>query len=219
MVDEHYYKEPNWFLENLNRYDTYNRKASAIYLGEYAAHDVKRKNTLRSALAEAAYMTSLERNGDVVDMASYAPLLAKAGNTQWSPDLIYFNNTEVKPSVNYSVQQLYGQNAGDEYLTTKVILSDTSKVVAKHIPVSVVKDSKSGDLMIKLVNYLPTFVNAKVKQKGIESVNPMATKTILTGMPDDLTSTPQISNVKVGKEFSCDLPAYSFTVIRMKTIK
>ncbi|MCX6236879.1 MAG: carbohydrate binding domain-containing protein [Bacteroidia bacterium] len=219
MVDEHYYKEPNWFFENLNRYDTYNRKASGIYVGEYAAHDVKRKNTLRSALAEAAYMTSLERNGDVVNMASYAPLLAKAGNTQWSPDLIYFNNTEVKPSVNYYVQQLYGQNAGDEYLTTKVILSDTSKMAARRVPVSVVKDSKTGDMIIKLVNYLTTSVDAKIKLKGVASINPMATRTVLTGLPDDLTSTPQTSAVKVGKEFSCELPACSFTVIRVKTIK
>lgn len=219
MVDEHYYKEPNWFLENLTRYDAYDRKASAIYLGEYAAHDVKRKNTLRSALAEAAYMTSLERNGDVVSMASYAPLLAKAGNTQWSPDLIYFNNTEVKPSVNYYVQQLYGQNAGDEYLTTKVILSDTSKVLARRVPVSVVKDTKSGDLIIKLVNYLPTSVNAKIKLKGVESINPIATRTVLTGMPDDLVSTPLTSDCKVGIDFTCELPAYSFTVIRMKSIK
>jgi len=217
MVDEHYYKEPNWFLDHLNRYDTYNRKASGIYLGEYAAHDVNRRNTLRSALAEAAYMTSLERNGDVVNMASYAPLLAKEGNTQWSPDLIYFNNTEVKPSVNYYVQQLYGQNAGDEYLTTQVKLAGISKAEAKFTPVSVVRESKSGDLIIKMVNYRPTTVNAQLKLKGVGLLKPVATQTVLTGMPNELTPTPQQSEIKVGKEFTCELPAYSFTVIRIKT--
>ena len=219
MVDEHYYKEPDWFFENLNRYDTYDRNASGVYVGEYAAHDVRRQNTLRSALAEAAYMTSLERNGDVVSMASYAPLLAREGHTQWNPDLIYFNNIEVKPSINYFVQQLFGQNAGDEYISTILILTDSSKTVAKHLPVSVVKDSKSGDLIIKLVNFLPSSVKAQIKIKGVETINSNAIKTVLTGMPGDITLIPQTSACMVDKEFSCELPAYSFTVIRLKTNK
>ena len=219
MVDEHYYKEPDWFFENLNRYDTYDLNASGVYVGEYAAHDVRRQNTLRSALAEAAYMTSLERNGDVVSMASYAPLLAREGHTQWNPDLIYFNNTEVKPSINYFVQQLFGQNAGDEYISTILILTDSSKTVAKHLPVSVVKDSKSGDLIIKLVNFLPSSVKAQIKMKGVETINSNAIKTVLTGMPGDITLIPQTSACMVDKEFSCELPAYSFTVIRLKTNK
>jgi alpha-L-arabinofuranosidase len=219
MVDEHYYKEPEWFFENLNRYDTYDRNASRVYVGEYAAHDVKRQNTLRSALAEAAYMTSLERNGDEARMASYAPLLAKEGHMQWNPDLIYFNNKEVKPSINYYVQQLYGENAGDEYISTNLILSDSSKAAAKQVPVSVVKDSKSGDLIIKLINVLPSFVKAKIKLKGVESMNSNAIKTVLTGMPGDIKLIPQTSACKVDKEFSCELPAYSFTVIRVKTNK
>ena len=115
-VDEHYYQSPEWFLTNLNRYDTYDRKKSKIYLGEYAS----RGNSLFNALSEAAYMSSLERNGDVVHLSSYAPLLGKVGHTQWNPNLIYFNNTKVAPTVNYYVQQLYGQNAGDRYLPTSV---------------------------------------------------------------------------------------------------
>jgi len=219
MVDEHYYKEPNWFFENLNRYDSYDRKASWIYVGEFAAHDIKRKNTLRSALAEAACMSSLERNGDVVNMASYAPLLAKEGNTQWNPDMIYFNNTQVKPSVNYFVQQLFGQNSGDEYIHSKLILSDASKEETNRVPVSVVKDSQTGDLIIKLVNFLPSSVQANIKLEGVISMNPMATKIVLSGMPDDLGSRPQTSECKIGKVFSCELPAYSFTVIRVKNKK
>ena len=112
MVDEHYYQTPGWFLNNQHFYDSYDRQGAKVYLGEYAAHLPSRPNNLEVALAEAAYMTSLERNGDVVSMASYAPLLAKEGHTQWNPDLIYFNNGEVKPTVNYYVQQLFGQNAG-----------------------------------------------------------------------------------------------------------
>ena len=216
MVDEHYYKEPNWFLENLHRYDTYDRKASHIYVGEYAAHDTNRKNTLRSALAEAAYMTSLERNGDVVGMASYAPLLAKTGHTQWSPDLIYFNNTKVMPSVNYYIQQLYGQNSGDNYLASQVNVSGDSKNGADLLPVSVVRDTKSGDLIIKVVNVLPNSVNTTIKLKGVNLKNSVGYKTVLTGLPDDTDLTPLTSEIKVGKAFRCELPANSLTVIRVK---
>ncbi|MGA4644243.1 alpha-L-arabinofuranosidase C-terminal domain-containing protein [Limisphaera sp. 4302-co] len=116
VVDEHYYVSPAWFWENLQRYDRYDRGRSKVYLGEYAAHDVGRRNTLRSALAEAAYLTALERNGDVVIMASYAPLLGKEGRTQWRPDLIYFTNRRVLRTANYYVQQLFSLNSGDVYL-------------------------------------------------------------------------------------------------------
>ena len=216
MVDEHYYKEPKWFLENLHRYDAYDRKASHIYVGEYAAHDVDRKNTLRSALAEAAYMTSLERNGDVVGMASYAPLLAKSGHTQWSPDLIYFNNTKVLPSVNYYIQKMYGENSGDKYLASQVTVSGDSKNGADLLPVSIVKDTKSGDLIIKVVNVLPASVNAAFKLKGVNLKNSVGSKTVLTGLPDDMGLTPLRSEIKVSKEFQCELPANSVTVIRLK---
>jgi alpha-L-arabinofuranosidase len=116
MVDEHYYESPEWFLNNLHRYDNYSRVGTTVYLGEYAS----RGNTLFNALAEAAYLTSLERNADVVRMASYAPLLARQNHTQWNPDLIYFNNTTVVPTVNYYVQQLFSRNQGDVYLPTEV---------------------------------------------------------------------------------------------------
>lgn len=116
LVDEHYYVAPQWFWENLRRYDAYDRSRAKVYLGEYAAHDVGRRNTLRSALAEAAYLTSLERNADVVVMASYAPLLGKRGRTQWNPNLIYFSNTNVVRTINYYVQQLFSHHAGDRFL-------------------------------------------------------------------------------------------------------
>ena len=91
MVDEHYYNSPTWFLQNNHRYDSYDRTGPKVCLGEYASLD----NRLFNALAEAAYMTGLERNADVVKMASYAPLLANADNVQWRPDMIWFDNDEV----------------------------------------------------------------------------------------------------------------------------
>jgi alpha-N-arabinofuranosidase len=105
MVDEHYYEKPEWFVNNLRRYDTYDRAKSKVYLGEYAAQETNRVNTWRSALAEAAYLTSLERNGDIVRLASYAPLLAREGHTQWGPDLVYFDHTNLLRTANYYVQR------------------------------------------------------------------------------------------------------------------
>ncbi len=118
MVDEHYYMDPDWFLANPRRYDTYDRSGPKVYLGEYAS----RGNTLYNALAEAAYMAALERNGDVVRLASYAPLLAKTGHTQWNPDLIYFDNTAIMLTANYHVQRLYGVHTGDTWLPNTVKL-------------------------------------------------------------------------------------------------
>jgi alpha-N-arabinofuranosidase len=112
-----------------------------FYVGEYAAHEAGRKSTLRSALAEAACMTALERNGDVVHLSSYAPLLAKQRHTQWRPGLIYFDNTTVSPTINYYVQQLFSANAGDAYLPTTVKFDADDKTIAA----SCVRDVKSGD--------------------------------------------------------------------------
>jgi alpha-L-arabinofuranosidase len=116
MVDEHYYVAPQWFLNNLHRYDSYDRSGPKVYLGEYAS----RGNTLFNALSEAAYLTSLERNGDVVHLSSYAPLLAKTGHTQWNPDLIYFDNSSILLTANYHVQRMFGENAGDQWLDHEV---------------------------------------------------------------------------------------------------
>ncbi|WP_129788205.1 alpha-L-arabinofuranosidase C-terminal domain-containing protein [Promicromonospora panici] len=117
VLDEHCYKAPKWLFQNLHRYDDYDRTGPAVYLGEYGS----RGNTFLNALAEAAFMTGMERNGDVVRLASYAPLLAKVGSTQWVPDLIYFDSSDVLPSLNYHVQQLFSETGGDESLPVSVL--------------------------------------------------------------------------------------------------
>jgi alpha-L-arabinofuranosidase len=109
VVDEHGYRTPRWMLQNLDRYDGYDRSGPAVYLGEWAA----RGNSLRSALAEAAWMTGLERNSDIVRMASYAPLLARVGATQWIPDLVYFDDERVFRSYNFHVQRMFAHHRGD----------------------------------------------------------------------------------------------------------
>lgn len=110
MVDEHYYNDPSWFLANTHRYDSYDRNGPKVFLGEYAS----RGNTFGNALAEAAYMTGLERNSDLVRMASYAPLFANEDYVQWSPDAIWFDNDESWLTPNYHVQHMFMNDVGDE---------------------------------------------------------------------------------------------------------
>ncbi|MDP4208450.1 MAG: alpha-L-arabinofuranosidase C-terminal domain-containing protein [Bacteroidota bacterium] len=213
VVDEHYYQPVGWFINNQDFYDKYDRSKPKVYLGEYASWG----NSLYNALAEALYLTALERNGDVVSMASYAPMLAKEGHTQWNPDLIYFNNTEVKPTVNYYVQKLYGQNSGDVYLAGSLKLTNNADNVQKRVAYSVVRDSKTDDLILKLVNLLPVMVNAQVNLEGAGTINSSAIKTVLTGIPGDKTARPVTDKITVNNNFSYSMPAYSFTVIRLKT--
>jgi len=222
MVDEHGYKEPDWYWNNLSRFDSYNRHSSTVYLGEFAAHDTGRANTLRSALAEAAYMISLERNGDVVRLASYAPLLAKQRRTQWLPDLIYFDNTRINLSVNYYVQQLFSLNAGDVYLPI-TLHTETN---AEHFAASCVQDSKSGDIIIKIVSRADNPLPASIDLSSIAQIDASATCTVLTG---DLLAEntvwrptkglPEVSKIAVSQDFAYEIPAHSLSIIRLRTVK
>ncbi|WP_448003027.1 alpha-L-arabinofuranosidase C-terminal domain-containing protein [Agromyces bauzanensis] len=110
LVDEHYYNDPQWFLQNSERYDAYDREGPHVFLGEYAS----RGNTFGNALAEAAYMTGLERNSDLVELASYAPMFANEDHVQWAPDMMWFDNDESWGSVNYYTQRMFMTNVGDE---------------------------------------------------------------------------------------------------------
>ncbi|WP_371658750.1 alpha-L-arabinofuranosidase C-terminal domain-containing protein [Streptomyces sp. NBC_00280] len=114
MVDEHYYNSPQWFLQNNDRYDSYDRNGPRVFLGEYASQG----NTFKNALTEAAFMTGLERNADVVKLASYAPLLANEDYVQWRPDMIWFNNHASWGSASYEVQKLFMTNVGDRVVPT-----------------------------------------------------------------------------------------------------
>jgi len=113
LVDEHYYQTPEWFFTNNKRYDSYDRsRQAAVFLGEYAA----KSNTMRAALAEASYMTGIERNADVVKMACYAPLFANSTSNQWTPDMMFFSNDNLMLTANYYVQQMFANNVGTNIL-------------------------------------------------------------------------------------------------------
>lgn len=208
MVDEHYYQSPGWFIHNQDYYDKYDRSKPGVYLGEYAS----RGNTLANALSEALYMTSLERNADVVLMSSYAPLLAKEGHTQWNPDMIYFNNEEVKPTVNYYVQKMFGQNSGNQYVWSDLKLSDSRKELQQRVACSVVQDSITGDVIIKLVNVLP--VELKVKIESGLVANSAVTQ-CLTGNLKEKYLQPTTGELKASGAMEVSLPPYAFRVIRV----
>jgi alpha-L-arabinofuranosidase len=216
MVDEHCYKSPQWFWENLHRYDAYDRAKSKVYLGEWASFDNKRRSTVRAAISEAAYLTGLERNADVVRFASYAPLLAKHGHVHWSPNLIYFNNTEVFPTINYHVQQLFSLHNGDAYLTTTV--DDSSKPAS--FAASSVRDSKTGDLILKLVNGSNAPKPLRVELTGARRLPATAMKTVLASPnandDNERAVRPVTGSLAISPTFNYEAPANSLTVIRIK---
>jgi alpha-N-arabinofuranosidase len=155
IIDEHYYKDMAWFKQNATRYDSYDRNGPKIFAGEYAAQSVaivspKNKNSWETALVEAAFMTGLERNADIVQMTSYAPLMAHVDAWQWSPNMIWFNNLEVLRTANYQVQKLFSNNAGTDLL--RVSANKESLTGQNGIYASAVKDSVKKSVIVKIVN-------------------------------------------------------------------
>lgn len=224
IVDEHYYVNPGWYVHSQNYYDTYDREGTKVYLGEWAS----RGNRLENALSEAIHITNLERNGDVVVMSSYAPLLAKHGHTQWNPDLIYFNNTGVYPTVNYWVQQLCGSNSGSQYvysdLTVKTLSSDrngkevegTNESASLRLRSSVVIDETTGDMIIKLVNMTPFDTPISIDLGEERSYQQLAELNVLSGKPSDKENKPEKKSINVKDIEAYTAPAYSFSLIRLK---
>ncbi len=216
IVDEHYYQSPAWYIYNQDYYDRYDRNKSKVYLGEYAAHVPGRKRNLEAALAEALYLTALERNGDVVVMSSYAPLLAKEGYTQWNPDLIYFNNMEVKPTVSYQVQKLFGHNSGDEYIPQVITFSNNRQDVQKRIAVSLVRDTKTNDWILKFVNMLPVEVSTTFDWSELQIAKGDVIKTVLYGNPENGGMLPEQTSCTIKEVEQINLLPYSFTMVRVK---
>lgn len=216
VIDEHYYVQPEWLISNQYRYDNYNRNAGKVYLGEYASWG----NKLYNAIAEALYMTGLERNGDVVSMASYAPLFAKNNNTQWTTDMIFFDNGGYYLTPNYHVQKLFSLNNGDYYFD-KVISKDNADSLLAG---SCVYDSKSGDIILKFVNAGKERKQVKVDISRFGKFKPDAEKTELNGDADAVNTfenpqaiLPAKSQIKVNKKFDYTVSPMSLTVIRIKT--
>jgi len=215
IVDEHYYMGGDWFLENIGRYDDYPR-STRVFVGEYAAHEAaqsngRRPNNLYSALCEAAYMTGLERNSDVVVMASYAPLLAREGMQQWTPDMIWFNAREVLLTPNYHIQAMFAETVGDQVVASSY---DGLNQLVYHVV------TRTDEVMyVKLVN-----VSAYGDEMTLQLANvPDGTVsfTRLSGEKNDI-NTFQNKDRVAPKKGECaiqggaatiELPAYSATIL------
>lgn len=218
LVDEHYYQTPEWFLANTDRYDSYSRDSQAkVFLGEYAA----KANTLDAALAEAAYMTGLEKNGDVVAMACYAPLFANVKLNQWQPDMIFYSNDSIFASANYYVQQLYGINAGTISLPTELAGAKEQTLYE-----SAVCDD-NGDVILKIVNVsgedIPMSVMLDSGSMDIGQFMTEANVTVLTGeneksinSMEKMEVVPEESTMEISGNFQYTAPAFSLTVIRIQ---
>jgi alpha-N-arabinofuranosidase len=227
LIDEHYYKPPSWFFNNAARYDRYERTGPKIFAGEYAAHskenpEAESRNNWESALAEAAFMTGLERNADIVQMCSYAPLFAHVDAWQWRPDLIWFDNLSVVATPNYYVQKLFSNNKG----TDVVAITENEKPVSgkDSLYSSAVVDKQKAELIIKFVNIASTSQTVELNLTGIKLAKTDAASQILAA--NDLYSYNKLSeldklkpgerkfSVKTNK-FIQNLPAYSVTVLKI----
>ena len=176
LVDEHYYMDSDWFPAHMKRYDTYSRDTK-VFLGEYAAHEEavsgRRPNNLYSALCEAAYLTGIERNSDVVSMCCYAPLLAREGMQQWTPDLIWFSATQVLLTPNYYVQQMFATTAGEQVVDSEWNGSGDVYQVATR---------KGDTLYVKLVNLSGEDCEVTLEVQGVPDGE--GTVTRLSGEPN-----------------------------------
>ena len=215
ILDEHYYEQKEYFLDNQHNYDNYPRdRKTKVYLGEYAAKDRK----LQDALAEALYLLGIERNGDVVAMTSYAPLFAKKHHESWNPDLIYFDNTKVYPTCSYYVQQMFGTTDGHYYY------GDVATVEGgdKYQGTSCVLNTEKGELYIKYVNAAGTAKKVNIDMSRFKGINPKATLTSISGQPwqqnyfDGEPIQPVTKDLKVSKTMTVTAEPYSCSVIRVK---
>jgi alpha-N-arabinofuranosidase len=227
LVDEHYYKSPQWFRDNATRYDKYDRKGPKVFAGEYAAQsgtggNSTNKNNWECAFSEAAFMTGLERNAEVVHLTSYAPLMAHEDAWQWAPDMIWFNNLQAYGSANYQVQKLFATNKGTDLLA---ITKDGNPLTGQNnLYASAVKDINSKEIIVKLVNTSATAQEVAIDLKGskLESKG-----TVITLASPNLTDensfstpvkiSPTTSDYKLkGDKAQMSLPAYSVTVLKLK---
>ncbi|MBL8204907.1 MAG: carbohydrate binding domain-containing protein [Blastocatellia bacterium] len=222
LVDEHFYRPPKWFYDNVHRYDNYPRTGPKVFAGEYAGHvSVKgrpdKPNNWEAALAEAAFLTGVERNSDVVTMASYAPLFGHVDAWQWSPNLIWFDNLRSFGTPSYYVQKLFGTHHGTNVLPVR------SNGEAKQVYASALRDAKTNDVIVKLVNAGTTATEVRLNLAGAKATkagkvivltsNDLAAENSLTA-PTKVAPTEQALKVS-GPEFNHSLPAQSVTVLRV----
>ena len=215
LVDEHYYESTGWFLNHQDYYDGYDRSKAKVYLGEWSSNSDKRRSDVECALTEAIYLCNVERNGDVVAMTSYAPLLCHEKHKNWDPDLIYFDNDHVTLTPSYETQRFFGAYSGNLFTPSKWELREgqlndptVEKKVTRRLAASLVRDVATGRRYLRLVNALP--VTSEINLQGI-SLPAEYQYEEMTGKPADTQTV-----IRRGKEKgtrSVMMPPYSFRVI------
>lgn len=232
LVDEHFYRPEAWFLNSGMRYDSYDRNGPKVFAGEYACHGRGKKwNHFNAALMEAAFMTNLERNADIVHMATYAPLFAHVEGWQWRPDMIWFDNLRSVRTCSYYVQQLYALNKG----TNVVPLNMDGKPVAgvegqDGLFASAVWDAESGCYIVKVINTSDKAQPVELSFAGLGKKESLADGTITTFHSDnpDLDNTvdnptaiiPVESKITIeGNTLKTEVGAKSFAMYKFKKIK
>ncbi len=230
IVDEHCYANPQWFFDNTRRYDSYDRNGPKVFMGEYAAQSVKtvspdNRNNWECALSEAAYMTGLERNADVVVMSSYAPLFGHEERWQWRPNLIWCDNLQSYGTPNYYVQQLFSLHRGDVVLPVEVKGQQSPSGKQPGLYVTASRDEKSGEIILKVVNRAAQPIASNVQIEGVKQIARRGTMIVLTS--DKLTDENSIAQPKkvapvtsalrgAGASFKHTFGPYSLTVLRLK---
>jgi alpha-N-arabinofuranosidase len=228
LVDEHYYKEPAWFLQNAGRYDSYDRNSFKIFAGEYAAQSVAtvspdNKNNWQCALAEAAYLTGLERNADVVHMTSYAPLFAHTEAWQWTPNLIWFDNLNAYGTPNYFVQKMFSNNRGTRVLPA--LSANQSLKGENSLYASAVLDEPSNQVIVKIVNANAQEQSVNIILSGVKRLAGTGSMSQISSADlNAMNSIEQARNLAPiettmktsGQSVALKLPGSSVSVIRLK---
>lgn len=192
LVDEHYYRPIDWFQKSMYRYDDYPRQGPKVFAGEYACHDTGKKwNHAGASIYEAAFMTTLERNADIVHMTAYAPLLAHVDGWQWRPDLIWFDNLRVARSVSYYVQQMYSRNRGTHVIP---ISMQRTAVGEDGIFASAVWDANTEEWIIKVVNTSSTPQPISISFDGVKHLSKQGIVITLDCSNYDLDNTVEEPN-------------------------
>jgi alpha-L-arabinofuranosidase len=233
VIDEHCYANPDWFLDNSRRYDAYDRKGPKVFMGEYAAQSVKtvspdNRNTWGCAIAEAAYMIGLERNADVVTMASYAPLFAHVDAWQWTPNLIWCDNLRIYGTPNYYVQKLFCLHRGDTALPTVLGgVPETDKKQPRFYA-SASRDEKIHELIVKMVNATSQAQTAAIQLKGAAPAGKKATAIVLAtdnlNAENSLNTPLNVAPVEKpfqlsGADFTLEVPSNAMMILRIPMAK
>lgn len=226
ILDEHYYRPPQWFLNNAARYDNYDRTGPKIFAGEYAAHaegvtDPYKKNNWQCAMAEAAFMTGLERNADVVKMASYAPLFANINAWQWAPDEIWFDNLHSYGTPDYYVQQLYSLNKGTDVVPLTLNREPVTGQDGEYA--SAVLDNKTHTLIIKFINTANDIRNVsfvvkgkKLRTSGLLTILHSESLDKVNSIQHPTAISPKKQKITIaGNKIELVLKPYSFNIIRV----